>query len=63
MSVCANELWNNYVQVYEHIRLMPTRHLGYASIRCVGCTLVAPLGYTKVLFWLCRLDKHKHTNK
>jgi hypothetical protein len=63
MSVCANELWNNYVQVYEHMCLTPTRHLSYASIRRIGCPLVAPLGYTKVLFQLCHLDKRKHTNK
>jgi hypothetical protein len=34
MSVYANELWNNYMQAYEHMRLMPTRHLSYASIWC-----------------------------
>ena len=50
MSVCANELWNNYVQAYEHMHLAPTRHLGYASIRHVSCALVAPLGYTEASF-------------
>jgi hypothetical protein len=63
MSVCANELWNDYVQVYECIHLTPIRHFSYASIRRVGYTLVAPLGYTEVSFQLCHLDKHKRTNK
>jgi hypothetical protein len=63
MFVHANELWNNYVQAYEHMHLAPTRHLGYASIRHVSCALVAPLGYTKVLFQLCHSDKCKCTNK
>jgi hypothetical protein len=63
MSMRANELWNNYVRVYEHMCLMPIRHLGYTPIRCVSCASVAPLSYTKVLFRLCHLDKRKHTNK
>jgi hypothetical protein len=63
MSVHANELWNDYVWVYEHMHLAPTRHLGYALIRHIGCTLVAPLSYTKVSFQLCHLDKCKCTNK
>ena len=63
MSVCANELWNNYMWVYEHMCLMPIRHLGYTLIWCIGCALVAPLGYTKALFWLCHLDECKGTNK
>jgi hypothetical protein len=42
--MCANELRNNYVQVYEHMHLAPARHLGYASIRHIDCTSVAPLG-------------------
>jgi hypothetical protein len=63
MSVRANELWNNYVQAYEHMHLTPIGHLSYAPIRHIGCTSVAPLGYTEVLFWLCHLDKHKCTNK
>jgi hypothetical protein len=44
MSMCANELWNNYVQVYEHMHLVPASHLGYTLIRCISCASVAPLG-------------------
>jgi hypothetical protein len=62
MSMHANELWG-YVWAYEHMCLVPTRHLGYTLIKHVSCTLVAPLSYTKVSFWLCCLDKLKHTNK
>jgi hypothetical protein len=63
MSVHANELWNNYMQAYECMCLMPIRHVGYALIRHVVCASVAPLGCTEALFWLCRLDKCKCTNK
>jgi hypothetical protein len=63
MSVHANELWNNYMWADECMHSTPIRHLGYALIRHVGCTLVAPLGYTEASFRLCCLDKCKHTNK
>jgi hypothetical protein len=63
MSVHANELWNNYMRAYECMHSTPIRHLGYALIRHVGCTSVAPLSYIEASFRLCCLDKHKHTNK